>query len=146
MTLAARFHGLMRKQGARHQLVRYIVGGVSTASIFWLVLVILIGVFSVHYFISNIIATAFVYLYSYLINKNYVFQDTRTKHVVIGSRFVVMRILLFVLANATLVAGVEVLDIYYIYMFVYIAVQDALISFLIMKFFLFEPESDTSLR
>ena len=136
----------MRRHRTHRQLVRYVIGGASTASIFWLVLIVQVEVFSVHYFIANNVAAFFIYPYSYLINKSYVFKDTRDKHLVLGSKFVVMRVFLFVLANATLVIGVEVFDAHYVYAGIYVAVQDALLGFIITKLFLFKPGSGALLR
>ena len=56
------------------QLARYIVGGTSSAILLYSMIYVLVEFASIHYIISNNIATAFIYLYSYMVNKVFVFK------------------------------------------------------------------------
>ena len=83
-----------------------------------------------------------MYAYSYVVNKYFVFKDKRKEHVKQGAGFVGMRVLLLVVANLILYVGVDFLGFHYMVVAVYVSVWDAVISFLIMKLYVFRPATD----
>ena len=121
------------------QVVRYLIGGTTTAAISWSIIFILVDCFSIHYIISNNIATGCIYLYSYLVNKIFVFKDKHNDHKKQASGFVAMRIFLLIIANLIFFIGVDFFSIHYMLVAIFVSAFDAVISFLIMKFFIFKP-------
>ena len=122
------------------QLARFIVGGTSSAILIYSMIYVLVEFASIHYIISNNIATAFIYLYSYMMNKVFVFKDKSKQHLKQGRSFVVMRVVLLIVANLILLMGVEIFQVHYMIVLVFVSFCDAVFSFLIMKLFVFKPE------
>ena len=107
------------------QLTRYIVGGTSSAILIYSIIYALVEFASIHYIISNNIATAFIYLYSYMVNKVFVFKDKSKQHLKQGRSFIVMRVVLLIVANLILLIGVEVFQVHYMIVIIFVSVCDA---------------------
>ncbi|MFA0289506.1 GtrA family protein, partial [Vibrio sp. 10N.222.45.F7] len=63
------------------QVIRYLIGGGSTAIINWSLVYIFVEFFRFHYLASMNSAIFIIYLYSYFINKYFVFNNYEKKHV-----------------------------------------------------------------
>ena len=120
-----------------HQVVRYLVGGVSTAVINWSLVYYFVEYGDFHYLVSMNGAIAIIYLYSYLINKYFVFRDHAGSHLKQGSGFVIMRLSLLAAINAVVYIGVDIFSLNYMFIIVAASIAEAVVSFLIMKFVLF---------
>ncbi|MFA0730411.1 GtrA family protein, partial [Vibrio sp. 10N.222.48.A4] len=85
-----------------------------------------------------------IYLYSYFINKYFVFNNYEKKHVRHGVGFIVMRLVLLLTINIIVYLGVDVLGFNYLVFIMATMIGEAVVSFLIMKFFLFRPSFSES--
>ncbi len=126
----------------RQQFIRYLVGGASTAILNWFLIYILVEYAHLHYMISVNVAVFGVYLYSYSINKFFVFKDRTKTHVKKGSGFIIMRGGLLVVGNLLMFIGVDWFEIQYLITNILVSSWDAVASFLIMKFFVFTDEEE----
>jgi putative flippase GtrA len=121
----------------RAEMVRYFIGGSSTALLCWSILLVLTEKCRINYLISANIAGFAAYFYSYIINKYFVFKNFQNTHVRHGVRFIVLQGGLWALANGLLYAGVEVAHIHYFVMIMVIAVISLVLNFTIMKVAIF---------
>jgi putative flippase GtrA len=124
------------------EIVRYGLGGCSTAVLCWGVLLALVELFKVNYLIASNIAAGVAYVYSYAINKYLVFKNYTTAHVKQGIRYSVLQAIIWVFANALLFAGVQMLHVHYFVMNVFVAAVAAVINYTAMKTVIFgAPET-----
>jgi len=119
------------------QILRFGLGGLSTAVLCWGLLALLVEVLHVHYLLSANVAGGAAYLYAYMVNKYFVFRNYDRKHVRQGGRFVASQLLLWVLANVGMYAGVDVFGLHYMAATVIIAGFAAGLNFLLMKLIVF---------
>jgi putative flippase GtrA len=120
------------------EIVRYILGGATSAFICWGSLLVLVELLKINYMLSANISAGLTYLYSYLVNKYLVFKKAENSHVKHGSKFVLLQLFIWIVSNAVLFAGVEFLKIHYFVVVVFLAVMNAIISFVFMKYFVFK--------
>ena len=123
------------------EIFKYIVGGLSTTVICWTTVFGLVEIFEIHYLLSVNIATGFVYLYSYMINKVFVFGDRGGQHVVKGSKFILLQVTLLALTNLLMFMSVSIYDIDYRVGVVVTSVLNAVISYISMKSAIFQKSS-----
>ncbi|MGY8892436.1 MAG: GtrA family protein [Pseudomonadales bacterium] len=123
------------------EIFKYIVGGLSTTVICWTTVFGLVEIFEIHYLLSVNIATGFVYLYSYMINKVFVFGDRGGQHVVKGSKFILLQVTLLALTNLLMFMSVSIYDIDYRVGVVVTSVLNAVISYICMKSAIFQKSS-----
>lgn len=126
------------------QVIRYLIGGGSTAIINWSLVYVFVEFFRFHYLASMNSAIFIIYLYSYFINKYFVFNNYEKKHVRHGVGFIVMRLVLLLTINVIVYLGVDVLGFNYLVFIIATTIGEAVVSFLIMKFFLFRPSLSES--
>ncbi len=129
----------MSPQLKRH-LIRYILGGASTAVLTLGCVWIFIEVFKFHYLVSVNLATFVAYLYSYLVNKIFVFDDRQGGHVIKGSKFLILQLSMLAFANAFMFTSVSLLGFHYMPSVVAVSVIGAIISFTIMRILIFESD------
>ena len=123
------------------EIFKYIVGGLSTTVICWTTVFGLVEIFEIHYLLSVNIATGFVYLYSYMINKVFVFGDRGGQHVVKGSKFILLQVTLLALTNLLMFMSVSICDIDYRVGVVVTSILNAVISYICMKSAIFQKSS-----
>lgn len=123
------------------EIFKYIVGGLSTTVICWTTVFGLVEIFEIHYLLSVNIATGFVYLYSYMINKVFVFGDRGGQHVVKGSKFILLQVTLLALTNLLMFMSVSIYDIDYRVGVVVTSILNAVISYICMKSAIFQESS-----
>ena len=123
------------------EIFKYIVGGLSTTVICWTTVFGLVEIFEIHYLLSVNIATGFVYLYSYMINKVFVFGDRGGQHVVKGSKFILLQVTLLALTNLLMFMSVSIYDIDYRVGVVVTSVLNAVISYICMKSAIFQKST-----
>jgi|TARA_B110000238_G_scaffold25232_1_gene24337 putative flippase GtrA len=123
------------------EIFKYIVGGLSTTVICWTTVFGLVEIFEIHYLLSVNIATGFVYLYSYMINKVFVFGDRGGQHVVKGSKFILLQVTLLALTNLLMFMSVSIYDIDYRVGVVVTSILNAVISYISMKSAIFQKSS-----
>lgn len=123
------------------EIFKYIVGGLSTTVICWTTVFGLVEIFEIHYLLSVNIATGFVYLYSYMINKVFVFGDRGGQHVVKGSKFILLQVTLLALTNLLMFMSVSIYDIDYRVGVVVTSILNAVISYMCMKSAIFQKSS-----
>lgn len=123
------------------EIFKYIVGGLSTTVICWTTVFGLVEIFEIHYLLSVNIATVFVYLYSYMINKVFVFGDRGGQHVVKGSKFILLQVTLLALTNLLMFMSVSIYDIDYRVGVVVTSILNAVISYISMKSAIFQKSS-----
>ena len=123
------------------EIFKYIVGGLSTTVICWTTVFGLVEIFEIHYLLSVNIATGFVYLYSYMINKVFVFGDRGGQHVVKGSKFILLQVTLLALTNLLMFMSVSIYDIDYRVGVVVTSVLNAVISYISMKSAIFQKST-----
>lgn len=123
------------------EIFKYIVGGLSTTVICWTTVFGLVEIFEIHYLLSVNIATGFVYLYSYMINKVFVFGDRGGQHVVKGSKFILLQVTLLALTNLLMFMSVSIYDIDYRVGVVVTSILNAVISYISMKSAIFQKIS-----
>lgn len=141
--------GEMRERHTwRFQLLRFVAGGLTTTVLCWGLLIALKELGHVHYLVAANVAGFAAYGYAYVINKYFVFRNRERRHLRQGSWFVVSQVVIWLLANAGMYAGVDVLKLHYFAVTVIIAVLAAGANFLLMKFVVFfkpaggaEPEA-----
>lgn len=119
------------------QLVRFILGGISTTCICWGSIVALVELGKLHYLLANNIGGSIALLYSYLINKYLVFKNRKRVHLKHGSKFVILQLLLIGLSNIILFVGVQCLEIHYFIVVVLMSIFLAALNFSIMKIAVF---------
>ena len=123
------------------EIFKYIVGGLSTTVICWTTVFGLVEIFEIHYLLSVNIATGFVYLYSYMINKVFVFGDRGGQHVVKGSKFILLQVTLLALTNLLMFMSVSIYDIDYRVGVVVTSILNAVISSISMKSAIFQKST-----
>lgn len=123
------------------EIFKYIVGGLSTTVICWTTVFGLVEIFEIHYLLSVNIATGFVYLYSYMINKVFVFGDRGGQHVVKGSKFILLQVTLLALTNLLMFMSVSIYDIDYRVGVVVTSILNAVISYICMKSAIFQKST-----
>ena len=123
------------------EIFKYIVGGLSTTVICWTTVFGLVEIFEIHYLLSVNIATGFVYLYSYMINKVFVFGDRGGQHVVKGSKFILLQVTLLALTNLLMFMSVSIYDIDYRVGVIVTSILNAVISYICMKSAIFQKSS-----
>jgi len=123
------------------EIFKYIVGGLSTTVICWTTVFGLVEIFEIHYLLSVNIATGFVYLYSYMINKVFVFGDRGGQHVVKGSKFILLQVTLLALTNLLMFMSVSIYDIDYRVGVVVTSILNAVISYISMKSAIFQKST-----
>lgn len=107
--------------------IRFIAGGITSMIVCYGTLIFLVEVTGAHYVLAANLATAFTYLYAYVINKHLVFRDPSKQHGRQGGRFLALQLVLIAIANAFLVVGVEVLHLHY---FLTVALVAPILTFL----------------
>jgi glycosyltransferase involved in cell wall biosynthesis len=120
------------------EILRYVLGGATSAFLCWGSLVVFVEVLKINYMISANISGGITYLYSYLINKYLVFKKPENSHVKHGAKFILLQAALWVMSNAILFAGVDFLKIHYFIMVLLLSAFNAIINFVFMKFFVFK--------
>jgi len=125
------------------QIIRYLIGGGSTAVINWSLVYCFVEYFNFHYLTSMNSAIAIIYFYSYLINKYFVFRNYASSHLKHGTGFIIMRLLLLATINVVVYIGVDILKLNYMFIIVITTLGEAVVSFLIMKFVLFKATAVT---
>jgi glycosyltransferase involved in cell wall biosynthesis len=121
----------------RSEIIRYVLGGTSSAVLCFGSLAFFVEIFRINYMVAANISGGLIYLYSYVINKYLVFKKTEKKQLKHASRFILVQVFLWVVSNAVLFCGVDRLKIHYLLMIFFIAAMNAVLNFLIMKFFVF---------
>lgn len=119
------------------EVLRYILGGATSAFICWGSLVFLVEVLKINYIISANISGGLIYFYSYLINKYLVFRKPEDSHIKHGLKFILLQAVLWVVSNAILFMGVELLKIHYFVMVLLLSAINAIFNFVFMKYFVF---------
>lgn len=123
------------------EIFKYIVGGLSTTVICWTTVFGLVELFEIHYLLSVNIATGFVYYYSYMINKVFVFGDHGGQHVVKGSKFILLQVTLLAMTNLLMFVSVSIYDIDYRVGVVVTSILNAVISYISMKSAIFQKST-----
>ena len=119
------------------QLTRYGLAGLSSAVIILTLIYVFVEHLNLHYLLANNLAGACIYVYSFFVNKLFVFRNEKRSYGRQSSAFVFMRLALLIMANMILYCGVEVFGFHYMLMVIFISIVDAVIAFLIMKFMIF---------
>ena len=123
------------------QLLRYLLAGGTTTILCWGTLLLLKEDFHVNYLLSTNISVFISYIYSYLINKHFVFKDNKKQHLQQGSKFLIVQIIIWLTANALMITGVEGLHIHYFIIIIFIFVFTVVFNYFVMKKVIF-PKKD----
>ena len=115
------------------EIARFIVGGLISLSVCYTSLYFLVEIFGVNYLLGTNLAAAITFFFSYIVNKYFVFQDRRDRHITQGSRFIFLQIFLAILANITLIVGVELAGINYFILVVLLGPILASVNYLAQK-------------
>ena len=126
------------------QVIRFILGGFSTMLLCFSLALSLFYVFHVNYLVSTNIATLASWVYSYWINKLFVFKNKEKKHLIQGTSFFVTQAVFLVIANVILYFEVEVLGLSYTIAIFILAAVMAFINFTCMKMLIFKRKKDKS--
>jgi len=119
------------------EILRYILGGSSSAVICFGSLAFFVEILKINYLISANMSGGLTYFYSYIINKYMVFKKTENTHFKHGTKFILLQIFLWIASNALLYWGVDILKMYYLLMVILIAAFNALLNFILMKLVVF---------
>lgn len=128
------------KHRLHHQAARFLIGGMTTTVLCWAVIWLLVERLSVHYIISINLGTAIAYLYSYFINKVFVFRDQDNKHLRKGSRFLMLQLSLVLSTNVIMYLTVSIFGFHYMLMIVILSAINAIISFSVMRLAIFAQQ------
>ena len=123
------------------QMARYILAGCSTACISLLCVWLFTDGLGLHYLVSTNLATFTVYLYSYLVNKRFVFANRDTDHVFKGSKFITLQLVMLLFTNFAMFICVDYLGWHYMLSITGITAANAVISFTIMRSAIFNPKT-----
>ncbi|MFC1606596.1 radical SAM protein [Candidatus Latescibacterota bacterium] len=119
------------------EIIRYGAAGASTTIVCWGTLLIMAELFGIHYLISVNASAFMAYLYSYIINKRFVFMNRSKKHIKHGSKFIILQALLLLIANIMIYTGVDLIGIHYFPSVVFVAVVITVLNYVLMKFMVF---------
>ena len=119
------------------QIIRFILGGLSTTVICFGSLLVLVNVFGIHYLVSANLATGIAYLYAYIVQKKFVFQNRENTHITYGVKFIALQIFLLCLGNGILFTGVDIFGFHYFLVTVVMSIFLAFLNFVLMKLLVF---------
>lgn len=105
----ARRIDLIRASPLVGELVRYVLGGLSTMVVCWGGYFVLLQVSGWHYLLCLNLSTLLAWGYSYLINKYIVFRNRERGHVIQGSKFFTLQGLLLALSNVLMFVQIDLL-------------------------------------
>ena len=128
------------KNSLHHQAARFLVGGITTTVLCWTVIWLRVERLSIHYIISINLGTAAAYLYSYFINKIFVFGDQSDKHLRKGSKFLMLQLSLVLSTNVIMYLTVSIFGFHDMLMIVILSVINAIISFGVMRLTIFDQQ------
>ena len=124
------------------EVIRFVLGGLSTMLICFSLALSLVYIFHLNYLVANNIATLASWVYSYWINKLFVFKNKEKKHLIQGTSFFVAQAVFLVTANVILYFEVEVLGLSYAIAIFILAAVMAFINFICMKMLIFKRKKD----
>ncbi len=116
---------------------RYILVGFTTTIIAWGTVLTLVEIFHIHYIISANVATFIAFIYTYFLNKYFVFKKREKTHLKHGTKFFLSQAFIWGFANITLYIGVDVLGFHYLEITIASTFILPVINFLLMKFMVF---------
>jgi len=125
------------KKITKEEVFRYIIGGLGSLLISFGIIFILIELFKFHYMIGTNLSVIAVLIYSYLMNKYIVFRNHKSDHVKQGTKFIFLQMFLWGLANIILYAGVDILNINYYLVMIFIAGFMAILNFSLLRLAVF---------
>jgi putative flippase GtrA len=127
------------KQTLPHQAIRYLIGGVTTTILCWSAVWFFVEQLSIHYMISINLGVVVVYLYSYFLNKIFVFGDRNPQHLRKSSKFVILQLTMVLSTNIIMYLTVSLLGFNYMLILMMLSVTNALVNFSMMRLVIFEP-------
>jgi putative flippase GtrA len=127
----------------RWQMLRYIVTGGSTACVSLVCVWLFTDGLGLHYLLSTNLATLTVYVYSYVMNKRFVFANRDTDHVLKGSKFIILQLTLLLTTNCAMFVCVDFLGWHYMLSIMGITVFNAVVSFAVMRSTIFKLKTST---
>jgi putative flippase GtrA len=119
------------------QILRFILGGLSTTVICFGSLLVLVNVFGIHYLVSANLATGIAFFYAYIVQKKFVFQNRENTHITYGMKFIALQVFLLGLGNGFLYTGVDILGFHYFLVTVVMSAFLAFLNFVLMKLLVF---------
>jgi putative flippase GtrA/precorrin-6B methylase 2 len=119
------------------EIIRFILGGLSTMFLCFSLALSLVYIFHVNYLVSNNIATLASWVYSYWINKLFVFKNKEKKHLIQGTGFFIAQTFFLITANIILYVEVEVLRVPYVIAIFILSAIMAFLNFICMKMLIF---------
>ncbi len=122
----------------------YIVGGLTTMAVCFGVALFLVKRAEINYIIANNIATFVAWIWSYFINKYFVFRNTERKHLIQGSTFIVFQLCFLLLANIILYFEVDILKLPLAAALIILAFLMAILNFTAMKLIIFKKQNNVS--
>jgi len=123
------------------ETMRFLMGGITTAIVCWGSVVIFVELANLHYIVSSILATFIAWIYSYLINKYFVFKNNESNPIKQHFRFFLLQVILLGLGSLILFFEVHFLKFQYLLAVVLMSGLIAIINYLIMKYFIFGDSS-----
>jgi putative flippase GtrA len=120
------------------EMGRFIIGGLMSSMVCYGVLYTLVEMLGLHYLIGANIATIVTFIFSYMVNKYVVFKDNSRQHVRQGISFVILQVLLILLANCTLIVGVEIIGLNYFVVVIFLGPTVEIINYLAQKNVIFK--------
>jgi len=124
--------------------LRFVIGGVSTMCVCWGSCIVLIELVDTHYLIANNIATIIAWIYSYFLNKHFVFKNKEKKHIENGSKFIALQASLLALTNLNLFILVDLIHLHYLPSIIGNAVLITLLNFFFLKRIVFKPKNEAN--
>lgn len=125
------------------KVLRYLVGGASTTVLTWGSVWVLVEWFDLHYLIATNAATVIAYLYSYFVNKVFVFQNKDRDHVFKGTQFLILQLSLVAFTNVFMYVAVSMLDANYMFAVIVVSIINAFTSFTLMQTLIFFSRQST---
>jgi putative flippase GtrA len=129
--------GKLPKIDLKIQLGKYLLGGLSTAILCWGGLFLFTEVFHIHYLASANMAGGGAFIYSYTINKFFVYRNCGNSHLAHGGKFTLLQMFLYALGNLLLYTGVDLCGFHYLWVIVLVAGMLSMINFIAMKHVVF---------
>ena len=130
----------------KHLIVRYLISGVTSASINLLIFSIFFYIFSVHYIVSNVIAFSVAFFVSLVLQKFWTFRDHSTDKMHIQGTLYLFSSLFGLLINTTvLYICVDFFGFLPIIGVIVAGVATALCTFQISRRFIFNQKSNETL-
>lgn len=121
----------------RGEMLRFLFSGLATLLVCLTSMWILVGVLGINEMVSVNLSSVIGYLCSYLINKNVVFKKTDRRHIVYGSRFIVLQAVLLIINNAVFYAGLHWGGWHYLVVSCVNAVVMSGLNFVLLKLMVF---------